>query len=201
MHSYSLAPGTLIVLEGPDRSGKTTQREALRRHLSAESTRVMHMPSGVTEFAGRTYELLEDPSCRPKSGLAKQLAHLACHADNAPQLRRALESGAVVLDRWWWSTYAYGWATGAIPATGVTEPSFVNLVNSIWLGIDASVVFLFDHPLEEDLNNDVRVLEGYRQLLLRFPDTVRVPPGEAADVTRFLLDELARRGLIVTVGK
>ncbi|WP_431891382.1 hypothetical protein [Cellulosimicrobium funkei] len=198
MVELTLAPGSLIVLEGLDKTGKSTQSDALRGIFDATTTSHVHMPSGVTAFAKDTYDLLESAERSPANGVAKQLAHLACHAETIPHLQHLLTTGSVVLDRWWWSTFAYGWFTGDIPAVGITEAAFRNLVDSIWSPVTASVVFLFDKPYQTDPNNADPVLDGYRQLAASFANTVHVPQGEPAEITRLLLSELHRRELIVS---
>lgn len=197
MTTYSLKPGTLIVLEGLDKTGKSAQSEALRRVLDSSSARHVHMPSGLSAFTDETYSMLESTLRAPRSGIAKQLAHLACHAETVPSIQEALTSRAVVLDRWWWSTLAYGWYSGDVPDAGITEAGFRNLIDSIWGTLTASVLFLFDKPYEEDSNNSNPVLDGYSVLAREYQDiTVRVQQGESAEVTDSIVAELRRRDLI-----
>lgn len=198
MVELTLIPGTLIVLEGLDRTGKSTQSDALRRVLDPTTTKHVHMPSGVTLFTKDIYDLLESAERSPNNGVAKQLAHLACHAETIPHIQHLLTTGSVILDRWWWSTFAYGWFTGEIPTAGITETAFRNLVDSIWSPVTASVVFLFDKPYQEDSNNADPVLNGYQQLAANFANTVRVPQGDPSEITRLLLSELHRRDLIAS---
>ena len=49
-------------------------------------------------------------------------------------------TGAVVLDRWWWSTWAYGWFGGSIKDSGMPKEVFERLIASVWDGIEAQVV-------------------------------------------------------------
>src|SRR5258708_36870334 len=106
-----LRPGTLIVLEGLDRTGKSPQADALKALRWAEPAPVFaHMPSGLTALTGEIYRLTEHTPIT--SPLARQLLHLACHAENIDTLARARQTSGVVLDRGWWSTVAYGWSRG-----------------------------------------------------------------------------------------
>ncbi|MPV35977.1 dTMP kinase [Georgenia subflava] len=188
MTNYALKAGTLIVLEGLDKTGKSTQSDALRRVLDPTSASHVHMPSGLSVFTDETYSMLESSLRSPASGVAKQLAHLACHAESIPIIRELLASQAVVLDRWWWSTLAYGWYSGVLPAAGVTETTFRNLIDSIWSPLTASVVFLFDRPYEDDANNSDPILNGYHELAKTHQDiTVHVPQGEPTDVTESII--------------
>lgn len=197
MTSRTLTPGTLVVLEGLDGTGKSTQAQALELELDPTATEHVHMPRGFTCFTDETYWILESELRRPTSGVAKQLAHLACHAESMPRIVEILQERAVVLDRWWWSTVAYGWHSGEVPAAGITYDAFMNLIQSIWSPVTASVVFMFDKPHEADRNNSDPIFDGYQTLAREHEDvTVRVPSADAETVTAFILDELARRDLL-----
>lgn len=197
MTTIALEPGTLIVLEGLDKTGKSTQSQALQHVLDPSTTRHIHMPSGLCIFTDETYSMLESPLRAPASGVAKQLAHLACHAESVPHIQELLTSQAVILDRWWWSTLAYGWYSGDFPAAGFTEQAFRNLIDSIWTPLTASAVFLFDKPYEEDANNSNPILTGYQEIADANPDlTVRVPQGDSGTVTKLIIAELRKRDLL-----
>jgi len=105
-----LSPGKVVVFEGLDKAGKSTQLELLKARVEAGSASFAHMPSGYTAFSRSLYQVLEHEP--PSSGLARQLAHLACHHENMRMLTDTVRSRALVLDRWWWSTVAYGWYGG-----------------------------------------------------------------------------------------
>jgi dTMP kinase len=114
-----LRPGALVVLEGLDRTGKSTQRNRLAELTWANPTPVFtHMPSGLTSLTADIYHLTEKAVIQ--SAWARQLLHLACHAENMPAIADARNHGGVVLDRWWWSTVAYGWYAGQLATAGVT---------------------------------------------------------------------------------
>jgi dTMP kinase len=194
-----LRRGCVVVLEGPDRTGKTTQFERLQGVLQSEGTLFAHMPTGLSAFTRGVRHLMEEPGSRPQSGLAQQLAHLSCHAESQGALRSQLVTGSVVLDRWWWSTVAYGWFGGAVAESGISESMFEQLIGSVWDGVDAQVVFLFATPHQEDTNNSSAVVAGYEALGERFPEqTLRVPPGEIGDVTDWIVEQLDRRQLFAS---
>ncbi|GAA4369606.1 hypothetical protein GCM10023152_08070 [Agromyces bauzanensis] len=187
------------MLEGLDKAGKSTQIDRLRSQLPAADTTFAHMPSGFTRFSTDVYSMLEDPQRRPTSGLAQQLAHLACHAENMPALVDAVRSGSLVLDRWWWSTLAYGWYSGALESTEFTQTQFESLVKAVWAPITASVVFVFRTPHEHDANNREGIAGGYTALLSQHPDlAVEIPNLSADATTEFILNELDVRGLTRT---
>lgn len=197
MTSLVLKPGTLLVLEGLDKTGKSTQSQALRHVLDPATTHHVHMPSGMTAFTDETYSMLESPFRAPASRVAKQLAHLACHAESVPLIQKLLTSHAVVLDRWWWSTLAYGWYSGDFPASGVTQHTVRNLIDGIWSPLTASALFLFDKPYEHDANNSDPILDGYHKIADANPAlTVHVPRGEPEVVTSVILAALRDRDLL-----
>ena len=133
------------------------------------------MPSGLTTFTRELYHLLE--GCPPSSSLGKQLAHHSSHSENMTALLTASQSGALVLDRWWWSTMAYGWYGGDVPASGLTKAAFLEFIDCVWKPLTASVVFLFLTPRERDPNNVDGVAEGYRELAADHTGSaVTVPP-------------------------
>jgi dTMP kinase len=188
-----LRPGALVVLEGLDRTGKTTQRDALEAAgWDPPAPLVTHMPSGTTDLTKAIYETTERQ--RITSALARQLLHLACHAENLPPLVETRRERGVVLDRWWWSTVAYGWFDGL--RDQLSEEAFFGAIEMVWGGFDADVVFLFLATYEEDSHNVSSVTDGYRWLAGRHKDiVVEVPAGSQESTTAFLLDELKRRGL------
>lgn len=201
MTSRNLKPGTLVVLEGLDKTGKTTQAKALERALDSASTEHVQMPRGFTCFTDELYTMLESDLRKPTSGVAKQLAHLACHAESVPRVVEILRERAVLLDRWWWSTVAYGWYSGEVRNAGVTHDVFMGLIRSIWGGLSPSVIFMFDQPFEADSNNSNPIYEGYQALAREHEGvTVRVPIDTPETVTAFILDELASRDMLAGPG-
>lgn len=153
-----LKPGSLIVFEGLDQSGKSKQAKMLVEacdHMPA----TIHMPSGFDGNTGLIYEALEDPD-RRWSGGARQLLHLACHVESQPHLRRMLDRPqAVILDRWWWSTYAYG--RGTIGT--FTDSAWFDLCQQFWAGWRPDAVFLFTETYALDNKNRAAVWDGYRK--------------------------------------
>ena len=111
------APPKLVVFEGVDGVGKSTLADALERYYR----RVfpwLRVFSGA--FPGASLGTLgewvyrlhhaEIEGLRPESIAppALQLLHVAAHVDGILSwIAPALEDGHVILDRYWWSTYAY----------------------------------------------------------------------------------------------
>ncbi|KAA6431349.1 hypothetical protein FQ330_11350 [Agrococcus sediminis] len=194
--------GAVIVFEGLDQTGKSTQLNRLRGSLDAESTVFAHMPSGFTTFTERVYRALEGETAdeKPRSGLAQQLAHLACHAESVPDLKRAAETRSLILDRWWWSTLAYGWYGGSVKQSGLPESSFKELIDTIWSPIMPSIVFVFLEPHHLDPNNAPGVQDGYRALLDEYAESAVVVPVASEEETHsFVTETLLNRGLAARV--
>jgi len=191
-----LRPGALVVLEGLDRSGKSTQRDRLAKLAWAQPPPVfVHMPSGLTELTAGIYSLTERVAIR--SSWARQLLHLACHAENMPAITEARRQGGVVLDRWWWSTVAYGWYAGQLATAGITKALFRGVIDSVWAGQTADIVFLFTTPFEHDELNRDEVARGYTDLAAEHPAiTVTVPMAAAEATTAFLITTMRDRGLL-----
>ncbi|MHA6620307.1 dTMP kinase [Pseudonocardia sp. DLS-67] len=192
-----LAPGSMVVLEGLDRSGKSTQMRRLQRLPWLEPAPMfIHMPSGVARLTQSIYRLTEtEPISSP---LARQLLHLACHAENAKALSEAAADSGVVLDRWWWSTVAYGWYGAHLAGQGVEESAFFGMIDSVWLQHRADVVFLFLTPYQLDELNRDAVHDGYTRLAAQHPMlTVEVPIGTPDATADFITAHLIARGLLV----
>jgi dTMP kinase len=182
-------PGALIVFEGLDKAGKSTQVDLLRSRIIPGTAAFPHMPSGETAFTQGVYHLLDDYP--PQTGLAKQLAHLACHCENVPAILEALRTQGVVLDRWWWSTMAYGWYSGDVLQAGLSEAAFRELIRTIWEPLIASVVVLFLSAREDDPNNASGVEGGSRKLAeTQSAPVLFVPDLSVDDTHEFLVEEL-----------
>ncbi|WP_158879586.1 dTMP kinase [Amycolatopsis anabasis] len=191
-----LRRGCLVVLEGLDRSGKSTQLRRLGGlDWNAPAPVFTHMPSGLTGLTENIYQLTEREPIT--SALARQLLHMACHAENIAALADARQHGGVVLDRWWWSTVAYGWHGGHLADLGVSESAFFGMIDAIWSSQPADLIFLFTTPYAHDDLNREDVSRGYHQLAAQHASvTVEVPPSAQDETTDFLLSRLRDSGLL-----
>lgn len=151
------------------------------------------MPSGLSPLTEAIYRATETQKIT--SSLARQLLHLACHAENLPALAEARRERGVILDRWWWSTVAYGWFGGL--RDELSEEAFFGAIEMVWGGVQADVVFLFLETFESDTHNTSAIADGYRAISATHRDVaVEVPRGSEASITTFLFQELERRELI-----
>lgn len=194
--SLHLRPGSLIVFEGLDRSGKSTQIKRLSAlDWAAPGPRFTHMPSGLTDLTRDIYPLTENRQI--SSPLARQLLHIACHAENIGPIADARARHGLFLDRWWWSTVAYGWYGAGLARSGLSESVFFGLIESVWSAQQAEVVFLFMTPHENDRLNRDEVRGGYAALAAEHEGiTVAVPPVGPEETTEFILADLRARDLL-----
>lgn len=195
--TVALKPATVVVLEGLDATGKSTQFNLLRSRLGSGEVAFAHMPSGLSPFTRKMYEVLESRSTRPKSGLAKQLAHLACHADSLAYMRANSTQSSLVLDRWWWSTVAYGLYGGSVVEEGLSESGLQEVIDAIWSETRPSVVFLFLETVDTMYPANPDVERGYLDLAEASPfHVVVVPRGEPESTNDFILETLAELDLL-----
>ncbi|KAL9128054.1 MAG: hypothetical protein Q9217_003193 [Psora testacea] len=136
-----LSRGALIVIEGIDRAGKTTQHAQLCEHLESHGQKVMRMrfPDRTTPIGASISSYL-----RGSSSLEDHAIHLLFSANRweaAPSIIAAIEDGITVLiDRYYYSGIVYSaakdksdltleWAR--TPEVGLPKPDLV-----IFLDID-----------------------------------------------------------------
>jgi dTMP kinase len=191
-----LRPGSLIVFEGLDRSGKSTQiKRVSALDWAAPGPRFTHMPSGMTDLTSSIYSLIENSQIN--SPLARQLLHIACHAENIGPTADARARHGLFLDRWWWSTVAYGWYGAGLAMSGLNESAFLGLIESVWSTQQADVVFLFMTPHESDRLNKDEVRRGYAALAAEHEaTTIAVPALGSDETTGFILANLRDRKLL-----
>jgi hypothetical protein len=118
-----LPAGKLLVFEGTDGVGKTTLVGAVHDAVLNLGVRCERFafPGAEDGTVGRlVYELHHTPDAHGVASITPaslQALHVAAHVDAIDtSILPALSSGAyVLLDRFWWSTWAYGLAAG-VPA-------------------------------------------------------------------------------------
>ena len=135
-----MAHGRLIVLEGPDGTGKSTQVRLLSEWLRSRGRDVVTVREpGGTPAGDAIRQLLLDPASDIVPG-AEALLYMASRAQLvAREIRPAIDRGAIVLvDRFFLATYAYQGAGRGLPeadlrvanslATDGTVPSLTLLL-------------------------------------------------------------------------
>ncbi|MGZ8376155.1 MAG: dTMP kinase [Gemmatirosa sp.] len=113
--------GFLLVLEGPEGVGKTTQVAALVQRLQRAGFDVQTFREpGGTPLGDEIRALVLGPGHADVAPRAEALLFMAARAQLAVELSRRLRAGAVVvLDRFFLSTYAYQIAGRGLPADEV----------------------------------------------------------------------------------
>lgn len=109
-------PGSLIVFEGLDQSGKQTQAEMLRDHLKAEGrkARLESFPDYATSIGEEIARALQGE--REYGPDVMQLLYVANRYERKPDIQRWLDGGLIlVCDRYKASSVAYGEAMGLDP--------------------------------------------------------------------------------------
>ncbi|MBN2490205.1 MAG: dTMP kinase [Planctomycetes bacterium] len=199
--------GRLVVLDGPEGSGKSTQVARLEAHLqrAGRSVAVFRDPGG-TPAGERIRALLLDPGMGPVDPLTEILLFLASRAQLlAEKVRPALARGErVLLDRFHYSTVAYqvhGLGEGKLP------PATLELIRGVNGGLEPDRVVLLDVPPEvgmarlagardrierRDLAFHTRVRRGFLAQAEADPGRIRVvdATAPAREVFRRILAEV-----------
>lgn len=204
--------GKWIVFEGLDATGKTTQLDKLRNAgASLFGDELLpfftHQPSGGTPLGSLIYQITEE--VKITSALARQFLHLASHAEHYQVvISHEMKRRAVFQDRFWWSTIAYGWFGGGLQESEeIALRAFLDVCRwPVYEGLETvrsgplmpDVIFLFDHPWQDDPHNNANVASGYGWLMDHFTNAsdsectiVRVPPLDEGEVTKFIFETLS----------
>lgn len=111
----------IFVFEGVDHVGKTTiihqLCERLQTDYDLEVFSVSFPGKETRTLGGLVYEIHHNNHKyfeKPLNNISLQLLHVASHIDNIfSKIIPAIEEGKIILlDRFWWSTFAYGVANG-----------------------------------------------------------------------------------------
>lgn len=182
--------GKLIVFEGIDGSGKTTQMQILGERLAGQGYPVVYTREpGGTRVGEKIRSILLDPLYSEMEPRTEALLYAAARAQHVAQLLQpALAAGKVILcDRFLDSSLAYQGFGRGLPL------EFIDCINHLTTaGLKPGLVLLFDLPPclcvkrinrqrgesdrfeREKLDFHRRVREGYLVLAEREPDRYRV---------------------------
>jgi thymidylate kinase len=137
----------LFVFEGPDGSGKTTLSLAFSEYLRSEGLECEYFafPGHESGTLGKlVYDLHHDSRTAGVESITPtslQLLHIAAHVD-AIQARilPTLKAGkTAVLDRFWWSTWAYGKVSGV--STRALK-AMIDVEKTAWDKVHPTKIFL-----------------------------------------------------------
>jgi dTMP kinase len=141
-------PGRLIVLEGADGVGKTTQAALLveRTRASGRSVLGLREPGG-TPLGDELRALLLDPEA-DVAPAAEAMMFMAARAQLVRRvIQPALANGTlIVLDRFFLSTYAYQIAGHGLPEAAVRAANSVAVA-----GVVPDLTLLFEYPARDGL--------------------------------------------------
>jgi dTMP kinase len=182
--------GRLIVLEGGEATGKSTQAALLAERLGAVLTR----EPGGTATGERIRALLLDPTLQELDPRAETLLLLAARAQHVAEvIRPALEAGRdVVCDRYAGSTLAYqGWGRGLAPAelAGLTTWATVGVQPDLVVLLTATPAVTAQRRARRGGADRMegagaeffhRVDEGFAALAAADPQTWRVVDGDGS---------------------
>ena len=136
------SPGFLVVFEGGEGTGKTTQIKLLEKRLAELGYQVYRSwEPGGTPLGERVRTILLDPETGEIDGKTETLLYAAARAEHVEKvLRPKLQAGFVILcDRYRDASRAY---QGAGRGLGVAQVDHINT----WAtgGLEADWTFLFD---------------------------------------------------------
>lgn len=183
--SIRMSPGTLVVFEGLDATGKTTQIHRIQEAASTLFQEPMpyftHQPSGGSRLGNMIYQITEQMPIH--NNLTRQFLHLASHCEHySAVISSELFARPVFMDRCWISTLAYGYFGGGLNEQFEFE-FFTRLVQSPAREIRPNVVFYFSHPYENDNHNTPEVEAGYEQIA-SFLETGNMPGAREVKLVR-----------------
>lgn len=180
--------GKLIVIEGPDGCGKTTQAEMMVEYLESKGLPVVAVREpGGTAVGEAVRKVLRDPGFAGMSVGTEMFLYMACRAQLVEEvIRPALAQGKIVVaDRFFLSTIIYQGAAGGLGAdtvrsvgeiaTGGLEPALTLIIDvpqKKWLhrkGLtaDGAQAGLFEEPPDREelkgLEFHKKVRDAYRK--------------------------------------
>jgi hypothetical protein len=179
----SRAGARLYVLEGPDGVGKTTLAQGLAGKLCAVGVNADYLafPGGergtVGELVYRIHHSRVELGLEAVTPTALQILHVAAHADAIEQsIVPRLELGhTVILDRYWWSVWVYGLATGVSQRV---LRGLVALESLCWGSLRPAAIILVDRTRPWEPGHGIREWRSlraeYRRLARREATNGRV---------------------------
>jgi dTMP kinase len=169
-----MARGKLIVFEGPEGAGKTTQIRLVAERLGATGISVVAVREpGGTPVGDAIREILLDPE-QEITAATEGLLFMASRAELiAREIKPSLESGDIVLlDRFFLSTYAY-----QVVGRGLPEEEVRAANRLATAGLVPDLTLLLDVPLTDGLERaDAR---GKRDRMERSGDDFHERVGNA----------------------
>lgn len=161
--------GGLFVFEGPDGVGKTTVVSEVKKRLLDTGHKCVSLSFPGKEpgtLGAHIYKLHHAPDQYDVADippLSLQLLHVAAHVDSVErQILPLIRKGTtVLLDRYWWSAWAYGIAGGV----SVPELQAMLAVEQlVWRGVMPNTLFLLSRAQS---SADPSLVDAYSDLVTR----------------------------------
>ncbi|MBR0417955.1 MAG: dTMP kinase [Erysipelotrichaceae bacterium] len=181
--------GRFITLEGPDGSGKTTVATALCKRLEEKGIPVVHTrePGGI-EISEDIRKIILDPKNTMMDAKTEALLYAASRRQHlVEKVFPAVQAGKIVIcERFLDSSLAYqgyGRQLGFDEVLGINLFAIDNTYPdlTIYLDVDEQVGLdrLSDRQFKDRLDQESidfhhRVSEGYREVLRRFSDRIKI---------------------------
>lgn len=207
----NIYPGKLIVLEGIDGSGKTTQAENLVQMFTKEDKEVVYTKEPTDGVIGKMIRdiLAGKMQVTP---VAFQYLFVADRAVHQEEIIELLKAGKTIIsDRYFWSAIAYGISdreavdydnTGKFLLVAQSVLSFYNqfIIPDRTLYLDISVEKACERLSSMDREKEiyekkdklVKIEKGYRWLLKEFAKEFTVVNGEQSveEITREIVSSI-----------
>jgi len=187
----------LFVFEGPNRVGKTTITSEVekRLHTAGRACVCLSFPGKEHGTLGaHVYKLhheLAHYGVTQLSPLSLQLLHVAAHVDTIEQriLPLIREGKTILLDRYWWSTWAYGIAA-RVPASQLE--AIIAIEKLVWHGVVPASLFLLSR--QQSLA-PTPLVDAYKDLVRQESDNYPVITIKNDDAVDSIADEVTRHVL------
>ena len=188
------------MFEGPDGVGKTTTILEVAKRLRTVGRRCVCLSFPGNEpgtLGAHIYKLHHQPTrydVEKLSSLSLQTLHIAAHVDNIERqiLPRLHEGTIVLLDRYWWSTWAYGMADGVLQSQ---LNAIIALEKLVWDGVVPTKLFLLSRSQSSasqvvvDAYKDLSLEESNNYSVIRIANEDTID-SLAEDVTRAIISTL-----------
>jgi dTMP kinase len=164
-------PGTFLVLDGTEGSGKSTQARLLEQKLTGLGREVQLVRDpGTTRIGEQIRAILLDPAHGEMSMRCEMLLYMSARAQMMKEvLGPALEAGKVVIcDRFVSSTLAY-----QLGGDGLTAQEIRSIADVAIKGRWPDLTFILDLPVEKSLARLNRPKDRIEQRAVSYHEQVR----------------------------
>ena len=201
-------PGKFVVFEGVDHSGKTTQIDLAEKWLLSRGHKVVRFREpGGTPAGERIRDVLLDKAISI-SPLSEMLLFMASRVQLLEQkiIPDIKDGFVVILDRYWFSTYAYqgiggelggGKVTQQVEALNLLEPDLVIMLDGDPEILASRHRGSKDRIEAKGLKYQQQVRSGYQDLASQMPEIFRVinAEGLVEDVHAAVVGTLSKANL------